>query len=160
MDAILRAAAVYLFLMLILRITGRRTLSEMNGFDLVLLLLIGDASQQALLRDDNSMTTSFLVISALFVIDVIFSLLKARSSWFSNLIDGLPMVLVENGKPLQGRLRRSRVCEADILQSAREQGLESMQDIKYAVLESEGSISIIPKACPEPADTGFSSGHA
>jgi uncharacterized membrane protein YcaP (DUF421 family) len=146
MDVILRGIAVYVFLLLVFRIAGRRTLSQITTFDFVLLLIIGEATQQALLGDDFSVTTGFLVVATLLVIDIGLSLLKGRVRYLERLIDGMPMVIVENGAPLLDRMRRARVDIDDVLEHARQvHGLERMDQIKYAVLEISGSISIIPK---------------
>jgi uncharacterized membrane protein YcaP (DUF421 family) len=146
MDAILRAVAIYAFLLIVFRISGRRTLSDVTTFDFILLLIIGEATQQALLGDDFSVTNGFLVIATLLIIDVGLSLLKGRSQFFGKVIDGVPMVIVENGVPLAERMRRARVDSNDVMERARQShGLERMDQIKYAVLEVSGSISIIPK---------------
>jgi uncharacterized membrane protein YcaP (DUF421 family) len=146
MDAILRAVAIYFFLLVVFRISGRRTLAQITTFDFVLLLIIGEATQQGLLGEDFSVTNAFLVIAALLVIDIGLSLLKAHVPSVGKLLDGVPMVLVENGVPLRERMKRARVDEEDVLESARQsQGLERLEDIRFAVLEINGSISIIPK---------------
>jgi uncharacterized membrane protein YcaP (DUF421 family) len=145
MDAILRGASVYLILLLILRLSGRRTLGEMTSFDFVLLLIIAETTQQALLGDDFSVTNSLLLITTLVGIDIVISYLKTRFDKVDRIFDGLPMVIVEHGQPLQERLRKSRLDEHDVLAAARRlQGLERMEQIKYAVLETDGAISIIP----------------
>ena len=146
MDAILRAVAIYAFLHLLFRISGRRTLSQITTFDFVLLLIIGEATQQALLGDDFSVTNAFLVITALIGIDIALSLLKEHFPSFGKAIDGVPMIIVENGSPLRERMRRARVDVNDVLESARQsQGIESIDQIKYAVLEVSGTISIVPR---------------
>ena len=146
MDAVTRAAAIYIFLILLFRIAGRRTLSDMTTFDFVLLLIISEATQQALLGDDFSITNAFIVITVLIGLDIGFGLLKQRSRFFDRLIDGIPMILVENGKPLHARTKRARIDEEDVLSAARElQGLERLEQIKFAVLEVGGSITIIPQ---------------
>ena len=146
MDAVLRALAVYAFLLILFRISGRRTLSEITTFDFVLLLIIGESTQQALLGADYSVTNAFLVIASLLLINIALSLLKEHVPYFNKVIDGVPMVIVENGEPLRERMKRARVDEDDILESARQsQGLERMDQIKYAVLEKSGGISIIPR---------------
>jgi uncharacterized membrane protein YcaP (DUF421 family) len=146
MDTVLRAAAVYIVVLLVLRLAGRRTVAEMTPFDLVLLLIIGDATQQALLGDDFSLTTAFLVVATLIVLDILLSLLKERFASLAKLIDGVPMVIVENGQPLRERMRRARVSLDDVMLSAREsQGIERLEEIKFAVLEVSGGISIIPR---------------
>ncbi len=107
-------------------------------------MIIGEATQQALLGDDFSLTNSMLVIVTLIVIDVGLSLLKQRSQWVSQLIDGGPTIIVENGKVLHKRLRHARLIEADIMEAARSsQGIETLEQIKFAILERNGKISVI-----------------
>lgn len=146
MDAVLRAGAIYLALMVLFRITGRRALGELTSFDFVLLLVIGEATQQALLGDDFSVTNAVLVIVTLLSIDIGFSLLKRRSKRIGKLIDGGPTIIVENGMFLRRRMYEARVEEDDIMQAARlAQGLESVDQIKFAIIERNGKISIISK---------------
>ncbi|SFB19505.1 Protein of unknown function [Amycolatopsis marina] len=145
MDIILRALVIYLVVLLLFRITGKRTLSQVTTFDLVLLLIISEVTQQALLGDDFSITTAALAILTLVVLDRVADMLKSRSTTFSRLAEGAPLVLVEHGEPLQERLRKEHISTDDILASARKsQGLLRMDQIEYAVLESSGGISIIP----------------
>jgi uncharacterized membrane protein YcaP (DUF421 family) len=146
MDVVLRAAAIYLILLIIFKIAGRRTLGEITTFDFVLLLVIGEATQQALLGNDFSLINSFLAIVSLIAIDITLSLIKERSPSVAKLIDGVAMIVVEDGKLLHERVRKARLDEDDILTAAREtQGLERLDQIKFAVLENNGKISIIPK---------------
>jgi uncharacterized membrane protein YcaP (DUF421 family) len=146
MDSIVRAFVVYLVLVVVFRFSGKRPLAQITAFDLVLLLIISEAIQQAMLSGDQSMTNSLLLVLTLVGLDIGLSLLKQRSPLMSKLLDDKPLILVEDGKPIQERLRKARVDEADILSSARmSQGLESMDQIKYAVLEQSGGISVIPK---------------
>ncbi|MBV4546365.1 DUF421 domain-containing protein [Pseudomonas triticicola] len=144
MDSVLRALAMYLALMVLFKIAGRRSLAELTTFDFVLLMIIGEATQQALLGDDFSLTNAFLVIITLIAVDVGFSLLKQRSSWVSRLIDGEPTIIVENGKLLHRRLRHARLVEADVMEAARSsQGIETIEQIKFAIIERNGKISVI-----------------
>ena len=146
METILRAGAVYIAVLLLLRLAGRRTVAEMTPFDLVMLLIIGDATQQAILGNDFSMTTAFLVVATLIVLDVGLSIGKRRYTLLAKLIEGVPMVIVENGNPLRDRMRRARVSLDDVMLSARENhGIERIDQIKFAVLEISGGISIIPR---------------
>ncbi|WP_207477877.1 DUF421 domain-containing protein [Arenibaculum pallidiluteum] len=146
MDSILRAAAIYLILLVLFRAAGRRTLSEMTAFDFVLLLVIGEATQQALLGEDFSLTNAILVIATLILLDVLLSWAAQRSRRIAKLIQGVPMVIVADGKPLRDRMRKARVDEADVMTAARQsQGLERMEQIKYAIVETSGGISIIPR---------------
>lgn len=146
MDSILRGAVVYLVLLLIFRIAGKRSLAQITTFDFILLLIIAEAVQPALTHADDSMTNSFLLVLTLVGLDIAFSLSTSRLPSLQKLVDDVPLILVEDGTPIKERLRKARVDEADILTSARElQGLERMEQIKYAVLERSGGISIIPK---------------
>ena len=146
MDAVLRGAAIYLFLLLLFRIAGKRSLSQITTFDFVLLLIIAEATQQGLLGNDFSVTNAVLVIVTLVGLDIGLSLWKERSKTMEQLIDGVPLVIIEDGRPLKDRMSKARVDEGDILTAARElQRLERLDQIKYAVLERSGGISVIPK---------------
>ena len=145
MDSVLRAAAIYLVLMVLFKIAGRRSLAELTTFDLVLLMVIGEATQQALLGDDFSLTNALLVIATLITIDIGLSLIKQRSRWFSRLLDGGPTIVVDNGQLLHERLKRARLDEGDILEAARSaQGIVEIRQIKFAILERNGKLSVIP----------------
>jgi uncharacterized membrane protein YcaP (DUF421 family) len=146
MDAVVRAGAIYIFLLVMFRIAGERTLASITTFDFVLLLIISEATQQAMIGEDFSLTRALLVIATLVGLDIGLSLLKGRWRLLQKIVDGVPLVVVENGHVLADRMRRARIGIDDILQAARAgQGLESMDQIKYAVLERTGEISIIPK---------------
>lgn len=144
MDAVLRGFSVYVLLLIVFRISGRRSLGQVSTFDFVLLLIIAETTQQALLGDDFSVTNSFLLIVTIVMMDVLLSLLKQRSPKLDRLLEGLPLVIVENGKPLLDRMWRARVDQEDVMAAARElQGLERIEQIKYAVLERNGTITIV-----------------
>jgi uncharacterized membrane protein YcaP (DUF421 family) len=146
MESVLRAAAIYVFLLTLFRIAGKRSLSEMSNFEFVLLLIVGEATQQAILGKDYSVINAFLVILTLVGLQIAFSAWKHRSERMRRLLDGLPVIIVENGKPFKERMAKMRVGEDAVMAAARElQGLERMDQIKYAVMESNGFISIIPK---------------
>jgi uncharacterized membrane protein YcaP (DUF421 family) len=146
MDAVLRALAIYAFLMVIFRVSGKRSLAQITTFDFILLLVIGEATQQALLGDDFSITTAVVVIVTLVGIDIGLSLLQQRFTRLGPWLDDVPLVVVEQGKMLNQRMEKARISESDIMQAARTtQGLERMDQIKYAVLERTGEISIIPQ---------------
>jgi uncharacterized membrane protein YcaP (DUF421 family) len=146
LEAILRSLAVYFFLLLIFRLTGKRSLDQVTTFDFVLLLIISETTQQALLGEDFSLTNCFLVVITLFLVDQALTYLNGRSSSVRKWAEGLPVVILQNGEPLRERMRRSQIDEEDILEAARElQGLERLDQIKYAVLERHGGITIIPK---------------
>ncbi|HET7092062.1 MAG TPA: YetF domain-containing protein [Thermomicrobiales bacterium] len=146
MESIVRGAVVYIIVLVVFRINGKRSLAQITTFDFVLLLIIAEAIQQALIDVDYSMTNAFLIVLTLLGLDVGFSLIKQRSERFQRLIDDVPLVLVADGRPLPERMAKARVDDSDILASARQlQGLERMDQIKYAVLERSGGISIVPK---------------
>lgn len=147
MDSVLRALIVYVFLMVVFRVAGKRSLAQITTFDFVLLLVIGGATQQALLGDDFSMTNAVLVIFTLIGFDIGLSLLERRFPSLESWLDDVPLVLVSEGEMIEKRMDKTRISESDILASARaNQGLERMDQIKYAVLERTGEISIIPKS--------------
>jgi len=145
MDSMLRTALIYFFILALIRLTGKRTLSQLTTFDFVLLLIIGEATQQALIGEDYSLTNALTVMLTLIGLESGLSLLKRRFGRLEKILDGVPVVLVDHGRPLTDRLERTRLDESDILAAAREaQGLERMEQIKYAVLERDGKISVVP----------------
>lgn len=145
MDAVLRAVVVYALLLLLFRVTGRRTLAQITTFDFILLLIIGETTQQVLLGDDYSFTNMLIIIVTLLLMDVMLSLMKSRSQRVEKILDGVPTVIVENGRVLKRQMAMARVDEDDVLEAARRlQGLERMDQIKYAVIEVNGGITIIP----------------
>lgn len=145
-SVIVRAAIIYIFIFLVLRMAGKRTVSEMTTFDLVLVLIISEATQQALVNDDHSIMGGMIVIASLVFMDVTLSTLSSRFKTFDKIMNGVPVFLIRDGKMHLDRMKRARVTVEDILESARKNcGLESLDEIKSAVLEKDGSVSIIPK---------------
>ena len=145
MDMVFRALAIYLFLVVVFKVAGRRALLQMTSFDLILLLIISEATQQALLGQDFSVTGAMITITTLVVVDIIFCLMKKYFSPVENILDGTPVILVENGVPLADKLKKVDVSCDDILVSARQNnGITELSEIKYAILECNGHISIIP----------------
>lgn len=143
---VLRALAIYFFLLVIFRMSGSRTLAQTTPFDLVLLLIIAESVQQALLGDDFSVTNALVLIVVLVGADIALSLLKEYVPMFARLTEGEAVLLVEHGAPIRDRMDRARVDEEDVLAAARQtQGLRRMEEIEYAVLERDGAISIIPR---------------
>jgi uncharacterized membrane protein YcaP (DUF421 family) len=145
-DGILRAAAIYIILFLLFRIFGKRTLAQVTTFDFVLLLVVGEATQQALLGEDFSITQAFLVIATLIVLERTWDLLSWRYPRFRRVVESQPLILMKDGRCDQLAMSRAQVTEEDILQAARKnQGLERMDQIKHVVLEPSGGLSIIPR---------------
>ena len=146
MDSVLRAVTIYAFLLLLFRVTGKRSLAQITSFDFVLLLIIGEATQQALLGDDFSVINACVVIGTLMFLELGLSLVKKWWPRLDLVLDSTPLVIVENGRLLEDRIANERVDLSDVLASARERhGLSRLDQIKYAVLERSGGISILPK---------------
>jgi uncharacterized membrane protein YcaP (DUF421 family) len=141
-----RAVAIYVLLMVLFQIAGKRSVAQMNTFDLVLLLIISEATQQALLGEDYSFTGAAIVIVTLVGLNILLSWVRYRFQRVEMWLNEGPVILVDDGKLVLGRMQKTRVDEADILLAAREKhGLERLEQIKYAILESSGSISIVPR---------------
>ena len=145
MDSVVRGAMIYLIMLLIIRISGRRTMAQATPFDFVLLLIGAEATQQALLGDDFSMTNAAVLIVTLFGIDIGLFYIKRWVPWIADLLDGRPTLLVCNGE-IDGRaLRKAWIDVSDIMVAARAQhGIDSLGQVKHAVLETDSGISIIP----------------
>ncbi len=146
MDSILRAAAVYFFLLLIFRVAGKRTLAEVTTFDAVLLLIFSEAIHQALIDGDQSMTNAILIVITLLGLDIAISLVTMRPSKMDKALNDVPLVIVQHGRPLEERMRKARVTPGDVLERGREVwGIRVMEQVDYAIVERTGSISIIPR---------------
>ncbi|AEG08039.1 DUF421 domain-containing protein (plasmid) [Sinorhizobium meliloti WSM1022] len=146
MDSVVRGITIYFILLAALRLSGRRTVAQMTTFDFVLLLIIAETTQQALLGDDFSIVNATLLILTLFGVDIVLSYLKQWSPKIALFLDGTATVLIADGKVDERALKRARVNIEDILVAAREQqGLARLDQIKFAVLEADGGISIIPR---------------
>jgi uncharacterized membrane protein YcaP (DUF421 family) len=146
MDSVIRGVIMFFFLQLIFRISGKRTLAEATNFDLIILLIISETTQQAMVDDDHSMVNGFLLIMTLVGISIGLSLLKQRFPALDKWLEGGPLVIVDNGRVYKDRMMKVRVSEDDVLEAGRSlHGLESMDQIKRAVVERGGSISVIPK---------------
>jgi uncharacterized membrane protein YcaP (DUF421 family) len=146
MDTILRTVAVYGFLLVLFRLAGKRAMAETDTFDFVILLIISEATQQALVGDDFSLTTSFVVITTLIGCGILLAAVKHRSKRAGRLLDGLPVILIKDGVLLRDRMDKLKVDEEDIIEAAREQeGIATLEEVRYAVLERHGQISIIPR---------------
>jgi uncharacterized membrane protein YcaP (DUF421 family) len=145
MHSVFRSVAVYLFVLVVFRISGKRSLSQITTFDFILLLIIGEATQQALLGNDFSVINAFVVIATLITLEVVFSWTERRLPQFGRAMESLPVVVVENGKLLRERAEQEGVTLSEILAAGREHhGLERLEQFKYAILERHGGISVIP----------------
>jgi uncharacterized membrane protein YcaP (DUF421 family) len=146
MDLAIRTFVVFWFLLLLMRITGRRELSSLEPFDLILLIVLGDAVQQGLTQDDYSVTGALIVVIVFGVMQVAVSYLNFRFPRLRPALEGYPIVLIEDGNLIQRNLKRERLTPEDLAKEARGQKIESLNEVKWAVLETSGSISFIPKS--------------
>ena len=144
MDIVIRAAAVFAAIYLLTRVIGRRELSSMEPFDLILLVVIGDLVQQGVTQSDYSISGTFLAVATFALLTVGASYLSFRFRRLRPALDGEPIVLVEHGRPIEGNLRRERITMEELAAEARLQQIASIEDVRWAVLETNGSISFIP----------------
>jgi len=143
MDLVLRALAIYLAILAFTRILGRRELSTMQPFDLILLIVIGDLVQQGVTQNDLSITGALIVIATIGIAQVATSYVSFRSRRMRSLLEGEPLVLVENGNVIERNLSRERLTMDDLTEQARKSEIESLDQVKWAVLETNGEISFI-----------------
>ena len=145
MESVLRGVLVYAFLLVVFRISGKRTLSQTTTFDLVLLLIISETTQQAMVDNDHSITNGALLIITLVGTSILLAALKQFFPKLDVILEGQPLIVVNKGQLVREVMQKSRVDEEDILSAARMlHGLERLDQIKYAILERDGEISIIP----------------
>ena len=151
MDIVFRAVALYAFVFIVMRKLGRRQLSTLAPFDLVLLIVLGDAIQQGLTQDDYSVTGAVIAVSTIALLQVATTYLSFRFPRMERLFEGEPLVLMQDGEPIERNLRRERLTLGDLAEEARLQQISSLQTVRWAVLETNGKISFIPKDEP-PAE--------
>jgi uncharacterized membrane protein YcaP (DUF421 family) len=143
MDLVLRATFVFCLILVITRAVGRRELSSMEPFDLILLVVIGDLVQQGVTQSDYSLTGATTVIVTMACLTVGTAYLSFRFKRLRPLLDGEPILLIADGRILDEPLRRQRMTVEELRAEARQQSIGSLDDIRYAVLESNGKISFI-----------------
>ena len=143
MDLVVRAVVGFLFVLLLTRAVGRRELSSMEPFDLILLVVIGDLVQQGITQNDFSVTGLMLVTSTIALLTVAVSYVSFRFPRMRPVLDGEPVILVQDGEPIHRNLRRNRITLEELAASARVEGIDQIADVKWAVLETSGKISFI-----------------
>jgi uncharacterized membrane protein YcaP (DUF421 family) len=146
MDIVIRATVAFLFILLLTRIVGRRELNTIEPFDLILLVTIGDLVQQGVTQNDFSVTGLILATGTIAVLTVLFSYLPWRFQTLRPLLEGVPVILIEDGKVVERNLRRNRLTQEEIAAEARSQQIDSFDDVRWAVLETNGTISFIKKS--------------
>jgi uncharacterized membrane protein YcaP (DUF421 family) len=146
MDLVVRAAVAFLFVYFLTRVIGRRELSSMQPFDLIMLVMIGDLVQQGVTQNDFSVTGALLVGGTIALLTVAVSYTSFRFPRLRPMLDGEPVIVVEDGKPIDRNLRRNRITIEELAAAARQEQLHSLEDVRWAVLETNGRISFIPKS--------------
>ncbi len=146
MDLALRAVVVYFFIFLLTRIVGRRELSSLGPFDIILLVVIGDAVQQGLTQDDYSLTGAVIVVTANALLQVFTSYLSFRFRVLRPVLEGDPIVIIQDGKPIERNMHRERLTLEDVMEEARSSAqIASVDEIQFAVVERNGTISFLEK---------------
>jgi uncharacterized membrane protein YcaP (DUF421 family) len=145
MDLVVRAVVIFAFVYLLTRVVGRRELSSLEPFDLIMLVVIGDLVQQGVTQNDFSVTGTFLVGGTIGLLTVLVSYLSFRFPRLRPALDGEPVIVVEDGTPVERNLRRNRITHEELAAAARQQQIGSIADVRWAVLETNGAISFIPK---------------
>lgn len=146
MDIVLRAAVAYVFIIFLLRIIGRRELSTLAPSDLVLLVVMGDLVQNGVTQSDQSVTGVFLALSTFALLTVVVSVVTYKSRRAQTLVEGAPLIIVQDGKPVEENLRSERLNIDDVAEEARGQGIERLDEVKWCVLETSGTMSFIKAA--------------
>ena len=145
MDLVLRAVVVFAFVLLLTRVIGKRELGKMQPVDLILLIVLGDALQQGLTQDDYSLTGAILVVGTMAVLQVFVSWLSYRFPRARPILDGEPIIVLQDGEVIERNLKRERITHEELAEQARGQQIASLGDVQWAVFEPSGSISFIPK---------------
>jgi uncharacterized membrane protein YcaP (DUF421 family) len=145
MDIVLRAGFIFIFVYVVMRAIGRRELSSLEPFDLIMIVVVGDLVQQGVTQDDYSVTGAVLAVSTICLLTVVFSWASWRFPKLRPALDGAPIVLLEDGKPLEANMRRERITIEELAAQARLQQIDSLEKVRFAVLETSGAISFIPK---------------
>jgi len=146
MDLVLRAVFAFLLVFLITRIVGRRELGTLEPFDLILLVVLGDLIQQGVTQSDYSITGMTLAVGTIALMTVLVSYLSFRFRRLRPLLDGEPIVMVQDGKVLDRNLKRERLTEEELAMEARLQQIESLDKVEWAILEKGGQISFLTKS--------------
>ena len=144
MDLVIRATVIFFFIFLVTRIVGRRQLSSLEPFDVIMLVVIGDLVQQGITQSDNSVTGALTVIATIALLSVFVAWIAFRFKRVRLVSDGEPIILVQDGKPIERNLRRERLTVEEVEEQARQQQIEAIEQIRWAILETDGQISCIP----------------
>jgi uncharacterized membrane protein YcaP (DUF421 family) len=149
MDIVARVALIYLFLMVALRLMGKREFGELTPFELVTLLLIPEIVSKALTGEDYSFTAAVIGVSTLLALVLVTSILAYRFPGLGRLLEGEPRILARQGEFVTDALNRERIAPEEIGIAMHKYGIEALADVKWAMLEVDGSITIIPARSTE-----------
>jgi Predicted membrane protein len=144
-DIAVRGVVLFLFVYLLTRVIGRRELSSLQPFDLILLIVLGDLIQQGLTQDDYSVTGAIIAVATIAALQVVTSWSAFRFPWLRRVLDGHPIVLVEDGKVIEKNLRRERLTKDDLAEQARSNQIASLDEVQWAIFEPSGTISFLEK---------------
>jgi uncharacterized membrane protein YcaP (DUF421 family) len=150
METVIRITIIYLLILMGLRVLGKREFSQLSTIEVVALLMIPELVAQALVREDFSLTNAIIALSTLFTLVFLNSLLSLHSEKVSKLISGEPTILVIRGKIQEDILSKERITVEEIYNQMHKSGLENLKDVKWAILESDGKISIVPTESKYP----------
>jgi uncharacterized membrane protein YcaP (DUF421 family) len=145
MDIVFRAIALYAFVVFVMRVIGRRELSSLSAIDLVMLIVLGDAIQQGLTQDDYSVTGAVIAVSTIAAVQVGSSYLSFRSKRARRILEGEPIVIVQDGKLIERNMKRERLTEDEVAEEMRAQQIASVGEVAWGILESDGTMSFIQK---------------
>ena len=145
MDIAVRGVALFGFIYLLTRVIGRRELSSLEPFDLILLIVLGDTIQQGLTQDDYSVTGAVIAVGTIAALQVATSWFSFRFRWARRVLNGDPIVLMQDGQVIEQNLRRERLTTEELAEAARGEQIASLEDVQWAVFEPSGTISFIPK---------------
>jgi uncharacterized membrane protein YcaP (DUF421 family) len=143
MDLVLRTFAVFAFLLVLTRVIGRRELGSLEPFDLILLIVLGDSVQQGVTQDDYSLTGAFLVVGTFAILQVFVSWVSYRFPRTRSVIDGEPIIIIEDGQLIERNVKRERLSRGEIAEEARNQQIAHISEVRWGVLETNGKISFI-----------------
>ena len=146
MEIVIRSVVVYVLLWALLRTMGKRTLSELGAFEMVLLVVIGDLVQQGVTQEDMSVTGSMLAVGTMGLLVLLTAAWSRRSKLADRVIEGEPVVVLRDGEPMLDVLRREQMSIDDLAEAARSDGHERFDELRWAVLEADGKVSFIPRS--------------
>src|SRR5205085_1996394 len=143
-ELIARAVLIYLFLLVLLRLTGKRQVGQLAPFDLVLLLILSNAVQNAMNAGDNSVTAGLILATVLVVLNGAVGYATFRSRWLERLVEGRPVVLIHNGRLYESVLQGQRLTHHELMAALRRAGCGGVEQVHVAILENNGQISVVP----------------